>query len=72
MNKPDCLSHEADISWQVKPVNMINKNIAENVKNGNIKQVNERGPIASRQIDVGGGNGNSDRFYFLELQNHCG
>ena len=42
MNKPDCLSHEADISWQVKPVNMINKNIAENVKNGNIKQVNER------------------------------
>ena len=39
VNEPDCLSYEADISWQVNPVNMINKNIAENVKNGNIKQV---------------------------------
>ena len=51
MNEPDCLSYEADISWQVNPVNMINKNIAENVKNGNIKQVNERGPITSWQIE---------------------
>ena len=54
MNKLDgCLSNAADISWQEKPVNVINKNIAENVKNGNIKQVNERGPITSRQIDGG-------------------
>ena len=75
MNRLDgCLSNAAGISWQEKPVNMINKNIAENVKTGNIKQVNERGPITSWQIDGGGrgGNGNSDRFYFLELQNHCG
>ena len=28
------------------------------------------GPINSWQID-GGNNGNSDRLYFLELQNHC-
>ena len=28
------------------------------------------GPITSWQID-GGGNGNSDRLYFLGLQNHC-
>ena len=27
-------------------------------------------PITSRQID-GGNNENSDRVYFLELQNHC-
>ena len=27
-------------------------------------------PITSWQID-GGNNGNSDRLYFLELQNHC-
>ena len=70
MDKPDCLSHEADISWQVKPVNMINKNIAENVKNGNIKQVNERGPIASWQIE-GGGNGSSGRSYFVGVQSYC-
>ena len=29
------------------------------------------GPITSWQID-GGKNGNSDRLYFLGLQNHCG
>ena len=29
------------------------------------------GPITSRQID-GEKNGNSDRLYFLGLQNHCG
>ena len=29
------------------------------------------GPITSWQID-GGSNGNSDRLYFLGLQNHCG
>ena len=29
------------------------------------------GPITSWQID-GGKNENSDRFYFLGLQNHCG
>ena len=29
------------------------------------------GPITSRQVD-GEKNGNSDRLYFLELQNHCG
>ena len=29
------------------------------------------GPITSWQID-GEKNGNSDRFYFLECQNHCG
>ena len=29
------------------------------------------GPIISWQID-GGKNGNSDRLYFLGLQNHCG
>ena len=29
------------------------------------------GPITSWQID-GGKNGNSDRLYFLRLQNHCG
>ena len=29
------------------------------------------GPITSWQTD-GGNNGNSDRFYFLGLQNHCG
>ena len=29
------------------------------------------GPITSWQIN-GEKNGNSDRFYFLELQNHCG
>ena len=29
------------------------------------------GPITSWQID-GWGNGNSDRLYFLGLQNHCG
>ena len=29
------------------------------------------GPITSQQID-GGKSGNSDRFYFLGLQNHCG
>ena len=29
------------------------------------------GPIASWQI-AGNKNGNSDRFYFLGLQNHCG
>ena len=29
------------------------------------------GPITSWQID-GGNNGNSDRLYFLGLQNHCG
>ena len=28
------------------------------------------GPITSWQID-GGNNGNSDRLYFLELQNYC-
>ena len=28
------------------------------------------GPITSWQID-GGNNGNSDRLYFLGLQNHC-
>jgi len=28
------------------------------------------GPITSWQID-GGSNGNSDRLYFGELQNHC-
>ena len=28
-------------------------------------------PITSRQID-GEKNGNSDRLYFLGLQNHCG
>ena len=28
------------------------------------------GPITSWQI-IWGKNGNSDRFYFLELQNHC-
>ena len=28
------------------------------------------GPIISWQID-GGNNGNSDRLYFLGLQNHC-
>ena len=28
------------------------------------------GPITSWQIN-GGKNGNSDRFYFLGLQNHC-
>ena len=28
------------------------------------------GPITSWQID-GGNNGNSERLYFLELQNHC-
>ena len=28
-------------------------------------------PITSWQID-GGKNGNSDRFYFPQLQNHCG
>ena len=28
-------------------------------------------PITSWQID-GGNNGNSDRFFFLGLQNHCG
>ena len=55
MNRLDgCLSNAAGISWQEKPVNMINKNIAENVKTGNIKQVNERGPITSWQIDGGG------------------
>ena len=30
------------------------------------------GHITSWQIDRVGGNGNSDRFYFLGLQNHCG
>ena len=29
------------------------------------------GPITSCQID-GGKNGNSERLYFLRLQNHCG
>ena len=29
------------------------------------------GPITSWEID-GGKNGNSDRLYFLGLQNHCG
>ena len=29
------------------------------------------GPITSWQIE-GGKRGNSDRFYFLGLQNHCG
>ena len=28
------------------------------------------GPITSWQVD-GGNNGNSERFYFLGLQNHC-
>ena len=65
MNEPDCLSYEADISWQVNPVNMINKNIAENVKNGNIKQVNERGPITSWQIDGVGGMETATDFIFL-------
>ena len=65
MNEPDCLSYEADISWQVNPVNMINKNIAENVKNGNIKQVNERGPITSWQIDGVGGMEIATDFIFL-------
>ena len=65
MNKLDCLSYEADISWQVNPANMINKNIAENVKNGNIKQVNERGPIASWQMDGVGGMEIATDFVFL-------
>ena len=65
MNEPDCLSYEADISWQVNPVNMINKNIAENVKNGNIKQVNERGPITSWQIGGVGGMETATDFIFL-------
>ena len=65
MNEPDCLSYEADISWQVNPVNMINKNIAETVKNGNIKQVNERGPITSWQIDGVGGMEIATDFIFL-------
>ena len=30
----------------------------------------QSGPITSGQND-GGGNGNSGRFYFLGLQNHC-
>ena len=29
------------------------------------------GPITSWQVD-GGNNGNSDRLYFIGLQNHCG
>ena len=38
----------------------------------NIKKVKiiASGPITSWQID-GGKNGNSGRFYFLGLQNHC-
>ena len=32
-------------------------------------KITASGPITSWQID--GNNGNSDRFYFLGLQNHC-
>ena len=47
----------------------------ENEKVGlkfNIKKtkIMASGPITSWQID-GGNNGNSERLYFLELQNHC-
>ena len=38
-----------------------------NIQNMNIIA---SGPITSWQIDWGG-NGNSDRLYFLELQKHC-
>ena len=34
-------------------------------------KIMESGPITQWKIN-GGGNGNSDRFYFLGLQNHCG
>ena len=34
-------------------------------------KITASGPITLRQID-GGNNGNSDGFYFLELENHCG
>ena len=30
------------------------------------------GPMANRWANRWGNNGNSDRFYFLRLQNHCG
>ena len=33
-------------------------------------KIMESGPITQWKIN-GGGNGNSDRIYFLELQNHC-
>ena len=33
-------------------------------------KIMESGPLTSWQID-GGENGNSDRLYFLRLQNHC-
>ena len=35
-----------------------------------ITKIMEFSPITSWQID-GGNNGNSDRLYFLGLQNHC-
>ena len=34
-------------------------------------KIMESGPITQWKIN-GGENGNSDRIYFLELQNHCG
>ena len=37
-----------------------------------ITKIMTSGHITSLQIEGGGGNGNSGRFYFLGLQNHCG
>jgi len=38
----------------------------------NIKKLRSWHPVTSLHvIKIAGGNGNSDRFYFLGLQNHC-
>ena len=68
--------HPPPIAESKEELNSLLKKVKEESEKADLKlnmqktKIMASGPITSWQID-GEKNGNSDRFYFLGLQNHC-